>query len=214
MARKIRKANQNASFSRHQGKRAAYAKVLIVCEDTKSSKFYIEDLIRFLGLVSANVLVISGKGSAPINVIDTAIKNAVPVGDDPYDEVFCVIDRDTHTTFDSALNKLKTHDVKRTTKTKFKAIVSYPSFEIWILFHYKYTRSYFTGAKQVIQVIKTFGLDYEKADRNMFALTKNNFDTALINAKRSFKASLEDGERNPGTEFHLLVKALQEVKTS
>jgi hypothetical protein len=76
--RKRRTANGAAPFDKASQNLARHDKVLIVREDTKSSRFYIADLIKHLNLQSARVLVISGANSAPISVVNTAIKMAYP----------------------------------------------------------------------------------------------------------------------------------------
>jgi hypothetical protein len=103
--RNRRTANGNAPFDKASQNLARHDKVLIVCEDTKSSRFYIVDLVKHLHLQSARVLVIAGANSAPISVVNTAIKMAYPKNEDAFDRVFIIIDRDTHPTYDNALNK-------------------------------------------------------------------------------------------------------------
>jgi len=120
-----RKAKLNVE--RRQAKREPYGRVLIVCEDSESSPAYLKAMCDELKLSTANIM-ICGKecGSAPINVVDYAIKNK-----EEYDKVYCVIDRDQHWTFNKALQKAKSK--------KVEMIVSIPCFEYWLLLHFEFT---------------------------------------------------------------------------
>jgi hypothetical protein len=77
---------------------------------------------------------------------------------DAYDKVFCVFDRDKHTTFDAALHRTK--DLNAEGKP-FEAITSTPCFEFWLILHFGYTDQPFhtTGKKsvgdQVVSALKT-----------------------------------------------------------
>ena len=209
MARKTRKPNGNKAFERPSKQLVPHDKVLIVCEDTKSARYYLEDLVKYLQLQSARVQVMAGSSSAPSNVVNTAIKMSTPLGEDPFDQVFIVIDRDTHSTFDSALRDLKNHS--GTTPQSFTSIVSYPSFEVWILYHFTYTRKPLPLAKDVIRKIKTYDFDYNKAHNNLFVKLLDKFDTAINNSQRSLKDVIKDGISNPSTEFATLIKRLKSI---
>ena len=71
-------------------------RILIVCEDSKSSAFYLEELAKDLGL---NAVTVEGMrcGSAPSSVLafaqeqyDNSIKDR-----NPYYRVYCVFDRES-----------------------------------------------------------------------------------------------------------------------
>ncbi|HEH9407516.1 TPA: RloB domain-containing protein [Aeromonas salmonicida] len=211
MARKERRANGNI-FSRAKSKRESYDKVLIVCEDTKSAKYYLEGFVLDIGLSSANVKVVSGSGSAPINVVDTAISCSEPVGEDIYDQVYCVIDRDHHESFDRAIDKITRHMSLRKTKSKFYLIVSYPSFEIWVLYHGRYTSAHFEYCDDVIREIKKHYInDYDKSDRDIYDRTKSDISDAISNSKRSMKRVGDEGGVNPSTNMHTLIEQLKYI---
>ncbi|MFB0767031.1 RloB family protein [Aeromonas salmonicida] len=211
MARRERKANNNI-FIRSKPKRASYDKVLIVCEDTKSAKYYLENFVADIGLSSANVKVVSGNGSAPINVVKTAIDSAEPIGEDIYDQIYCVIDRDHHESFDRAVDMLSRHSIKKSTKSKFFLIVSYPAFEIWILYHKRYTSASFGFSDDVIREIKRHYLpNYDKASRGIYEMTRLDIETAISNAKLSIVRADNDGDKSPSTNMHDLIKQLRAI---
>lgn len=109
--------------------------ILIVCEDAKSSVFYLEAKIRECGLFKTATLEKArrkdvavdvepgGKGSAPISVVDHAIqkrdeynRKARKAGKYPYGEVYCVMDVDDHDTLRKAVDKI--HSVNKDTDNR------------------------------------------------------------------------------------------------
>jgi len=212
MARRERNPNSNV-FKRKKGTRESYDKILIVCEDTKSSYYYFEALIADIGLSSVNIKVTPGKGSAPINVVKTAIEKSVPAGEDHYDQVYCVIDRDHHESFDRALTTLDSHARRKGVKSKFFPIISYPSFELWILYHHKYTSSPFEYADDVIREIeRDYINEYQKSSKRTYEITKGDISTAIDNSKRSIQRVEQDGGCCPSTNIHDLVSTLKGIK--
>ncbi|PCK07265.1 MAG: hypothetical protein COA42_15205 [Alteromonadaceae bacterium] len=212
MARKPRTANGTSTQSRDTKGLTSHPKVLIVCEDTKSSLFYINDLVKDLGLQATRVEVIPGKGSAPISVVNTAISRSEPEGEDSFDKVFIVIDRDSHTTFDKALKELDRHNRNASTQAEFYSILSYPSYETWVLYHFTYTRSPMKTSKDVIRKIKKEGFDYKKNEADIFSSTKGRMEShAIPNSAKSIKDAESEQEPNPSTQFHVLIDRLTSI---
>ncbi|TXG79594.1 MAG: RloB domain-containing protein [Rhodocyclaceae bacterium] len=188
-------------------------RILIVCEGSKTEPHYLKALIRSLGLRATSVLVIGEEcESAPISVYEYA--EARFLEDPPFDEVFCVFDRDRHPSLDSACQAIESHASKL-----FKAIISHPCFEYWILLHFRYTRAPFVaqGANSpgamVLKAVKEVWPQYAKGSSEVFAqLDKDNrLSLAIEHAKRAQADAKVTGELNPSTDFHTLVIRLQEV---
>ncbi len=100
-----RKAKTKNALARKQSRRFSYERVLIVCEGSKTEPYYFQELIDCLELNTANVVVDGSCDSSPAQVVVFAIKkyrgeNKTGNG---FDKVFCVIDRDTHDTYDDVL---------------------------------------------------------------------------------------------------------------
>jgi len=94
-----RKAKQTRELARKKAKRESYAKVLIVCEGEKTEPNYFNELKDHLALNSANIIITGDCGSSPMAVVDYVrrqYKLAKEAGN-PFDKVFCVFDKDTHT---------------------------------------------------------------------------------------------------------------------
>lgn len=203
-------------LSRKSAKREPYKMILIVCEGKETEKNYFENLRAYEKLSSVNIQVLSGSGSAPINVVKTAIdiKNS-PSNNLPFDEVYCVIDRDTHSTFNDAIKLAKENNIK--------IIVSYPCFEYWFLCHFIYCRSPFiksgnrSAGDNCEQLLnrkwqEAFKERYEKSKSGTYTSLLSRLDRAIENANRSLADAEKDNEYNPSTQVHLLVDELRKIK--
>jgi len=189
--------------------REEYEKVLIVCEDSVSAPNYFEELISYYKISSANVKVDGSCGSSPRCVFEYAEK--LYECDDSYDRVYCVIDKDTHDTYDETLLKIRN-------KKPFYAANSIPCFEYWILLHFNPTTAPYSNkgkssiANEVLKELKQYMPNYEKGDKNVFLATVKDLDFAINNAKRSLKQSEQTGTDNPSTNVHELVEYLRNIK--
>ena len=128
-----RKPKGDTQLRRRGSTRQPNERILIVCEDSKSAADYFKAARRYFGLTS---VVVSGDcGSAPINVVESAKqKYDESVSEtNSFDHVYCVFDRDTHPTYQKALNCIKTW---KSQSLPFEAITSVPCFEYWLLLHF------------------------------------------------------------------------------
>ncbi|BBF04661.1 TPA: RloB family protein [Haemophilus influenzae] len=203
-------------LSRKAPKRETYKTILIVCEGEKTEKLYFENLISTENLSSVNVQVCSGRGSDPKSVVETAIEEKDKQSQHlEFDEVYCVIDRDAHQTFDDAQKFSKEHNIN--------LIVSYPSFEYWYLCHFKYSRAPIVktsnksaGDNCVALLNKewktNFPMNYNKAQQGVYRVLLPYIETAIENSRRAFREAQIDGELNPSTEVHDLVDHLRKIK--
>jgi len=202
-------------FSRREATKAPYDTYLIVCEG-ETEYLYLNGLRKHYRLnIIANIIFIKPKGSAPINIVDQAIKHVEStVG---IDHVKCVFDRDSHTTYHKAIDKLNGQKSKKDTRKKptYEAITSTPCFEIWILLHFVYTTQQFqrTGtrspADNLISLIKKEYLpDYSKTNEDLFGLLVEKLPAALKNSKKLLKENEKTQSNNPETRLHLLVELL------
>lgn len=203
-------------LSRKLPKREAYKTVLIVCEGQKTERLYFNDLIAYERLSSVNIQVYPGNGSDPKSVVETAIEEKNKQSQYlEFDEVYCVIDRDAHQTFDVAKQLAELHNIK--------LIVSYPSFEYWYLCHFKYSRSPIvkTGIKSAgdscVVLLnqewnENFQKNYNKAQTEVYKSLLPYIETAIANSKKALAEAKKDGEQNPSTKVHYLVDNLRKIK--
>jgi hypothetical protein len=204
------------SLKRKEKNKAPYDRVLVVCEGAKTEPNYFKEMRNAYRLSTANIK-ICGKecGSDPLSVVTYAIEKFRE--DRDYDRVYCVIDRDKHTTFDAAIDKLL--QTKLGKGISFTAITSIPCFEIWLLLHFCYTTRQFevqgnsSNCKLVIaeldKIEKLKG--YSKGARNIFSLTKDFLSKAIHNAKQLQISNKTSGTNNPSTNMHELIEYLIEL---
>lgn len=205
------------AFKRTAPARSPYEKVLIVCEGSRTEPNYFLGLIDHYEINTANVKVDGSCGSDPVSVVDHAIQlyRAERDKSEPYDRVYCVMDRDAHPKFDEAMNKLQAQKPAGV----FYPAVSVPCFEYWLLLHFNYTRAAFTAVGKVsagaavLAELKRFWPEYEKADGEVFERLKDQLGVAKANAKNALNDAQKTGSKNPSTNIHELVDYLQNIKS-
>lgn len=135
-----RRKREAASLRRTQAKRSPYDMVLIVCEGGKTEPNYFHELKDAFRLNTANIEIVGEEcGSSPRDVVEYAIKKYWENKD--YDRVFCVFDKDRHTTYQAALDRIR--QTKLSSSHSIHAVTSVPCFEIWFLLHFRYsTKAY------------------------------------------------------------------------
>jgi len=129
-----RKERNIELLRRQRAMKAPYDVILIVCEGGKTEPNYFSELKKAFRLSNANVR-ICGRGADPLSVVNFAIKTFKQ--EPEFDRVYCVFDRDRHTTYNTALDK-----VRRARLGKGSRIFAIPSvlcFEFWLLLHFIYT---------------------------------------------------------------------------
>lgn len=210
-----RKARDAESLRRKASKRAPYDVVLIVCEGAKTEPYYFCGLRSHLRLSNANIIIADKTtGTDPLSVVTSAIKafNKDPI----YDRVYCVFDKDKHSTYDATLDKIRSTRLKK--DAVLHAITSVPCFEIWLLLHYTYTtRTFFAAGDAsncalVETELKRHVTGYQKGSRNVFEFVKDKLDNAITNASRLDAFHQTSGTDNPSTKVHELVEYLQKLR--
>lgn len=212
------KAKNVADLKRSKESREPYDKVLIVCEGEKTEPYYLTALRDHFKLSQANIRIDPNSDSSPISVVNYAKELIKQSEKDPYDNVFCVIDRDRHTSFDTAITQINSF---RNKHTKLHSIVSNPCFEYWILLHFTYTTKLFgtSGDSPCMDLIKNdlkiYLPDYEKGDKAIMPpIIKAGLEMAVANAKRANEVAEKNGTDTPTTQMDKLVEYLKNLKVS
>lgn len=159
----------------------------------------------------------SDSGSAPSSVVAHAIK--LFAQDPDYNSVFCVFDRDGHSTFDAAVERIQSTPLTRRRgrhqmgSASFGAITSTPCFEYWLLLHFKYTTMALPRFADVEKQMRTIPqlAKYDKGQQGLFSATCNQLQIALENADRANQAAHTCGTDNPTTRMPELVRYLQQL---
>jgi hypothetical protein len=213
-----RKARESAALQRKKHERARNKRYLIVCEGTKTEPQYFRELLDDLCIRPQVVRIAPNDGASPDRIVThaLALHNEDALDGDAYDTVYCVFDRDRHSTFDAAVQRTK--DLSAAGKPLI-AITSTPCFEVWLLLHFGYTDKAFHAAvkksvgDQVVIALKTkpgFG-KYGKGQKGIYAQLKDKLGDALDHADQLRRHCVATGSINPGTDIDKLVLALRKL---
>ncbi len=205
-----------------EARRASYARILIVTEDSKATPLYLEEICSEHRLNSANVQVQPGLlGTAPIQVVEYAKqlfeKGNLHKGIRPksFDQVYAVFDRDDHDSYFDALNLAQSLDGELHNDDRqavsFKAIASIPSFELWLLLHYEDIQAPI-HRDEVMARLKQHILSYEKGTGGSFATTRNWLGMATQRAQALAAKFNAYTDPEPYTALHQLVTLLTTLR--
>ncbi len=208
-----RKERKAELLRRRRATKAPYDVILIVCEGAKTEPNYFTELKKAFRLSNANVR-ICGRGSDPLNVVDFAIETFRR--EQEFDRVYCVFDRDRHTTYNAALDKVRRTRLGK--GSKIFAIPSVPCFEFWLLLHFTYTTRPFDApagdsiCSEVIEELKKHLSLYQKGQHDVFYKIQDKLDNAITNARRVEQFHKTSRTVNPSTLVHSLVEYLRDLK--
>lgn len=193
-----------------------------MCEGEKTERYYFNGLRDYLKLESGNVRIV-GEGATPTKIVEKAeyLRQKGKSTSNPFDEIFCVFDKEEHADYDKAVRILEKKSSTRENGTRWWApVASVPAFEYWLLLHYEYTDKPYRGTgdksaeKMVTDDLKKHFRNYRKNDENIFNKFRDKMEQAKKNAEKSLTAAQSAGTDNPSTKVHLLVDFLQKIKDS
>ncbi len=193
--------------SAHQARLRPRRRVLVLCEDTKSSVLY---LTQFPVDRSVVDLKIAGTGFNTDRLMEDAIerkKQAILAGA-PYSEIWVVFDRDNHPGYARAFDLVRGHD-------DITACWSNECFELWYLLHFG-LRQTPIGRADIYRELghaSRLGKAYDKSDGTIYAALHDKLAIALGHATTLYAQNSSDGTRheNPSTKVHHLVRLLQKL---
>ncbi len=209
-----RKARQFRELQRRHPKRASYDRVLIVCEGSKTEPNYFRELVDHLKLNTANVEIDGDSDPSPKSVVAHAKRRYQQEGD--FDRVFCVFDKDEHSTYHQVVRELASAELTPV----FAAITSVPCFEYWLLLHFIFTtkpyarsESYSPG-QHVLRDLKVYLPEYSKGSQHIYLQLMRYTDLAMCHAERAGQQAIQNQTDNPSTQVHRLVTYLRSLKNS
>jgi RloB-like protein len=179
------RAKPTGSLRRGQPTRERYERILIVCEGEKTEPNYFDEIRQEARIPTLHIRILhSQEGTQPLQVVHSAEEEFKKTKQ--FEKVFAVFDRDDHTTYANAIaraeslnGKLKNDEGKQ---VLFKAIVSVPCFELWLLLHYANIQSYF-HRREILHQLRTHIINYEKGQDGIYKLTKENLRVATERAQ-------------------------------
>ena len=184
-------------------------RVLIVCEDSKSSLFY------FKGFpVDRERAIVKAVGTG-MNT-DSLVEEAVRLRDEaqkrnaPFSHVWCVFDRDSF----PLANYARAFELAKS--NRFNVAWANEAFELWYLLHFQYLDTGISRAEFPVSLTKLMGVKYKKTDQEVYVRLHDRQSDAIRNARNLLKAHRERGEIpernfNPSTNVHELVEFLNEL---
>lgn len=188
-------------------------RLLIVCEDEKSSKLYFESFKRDeklkRQLSSVDIKVVHPKDHSPVGLVNEAKEKKKKAKRDrnAYDEVWIVLDKDGHANLDQALITARDN--------KIKVALSVICFEYWILLHFVKKKKPFTKCEDVIKYIKKEHFKGYKKNTNAYSSLNDKIEIAIENAVWLMDQNQNDIDRGTKiynlsayTDVHFLVRKL------
>jgi len=188
-------------------------RILILCEDEKSSKIYFESFKKDeklkRNLSSVAIEVFHPKNHDPIGLVTKAkeMKLKAKRERNPYNEVWIVLDRNGHVNIDQALITARDN--------KINVGLSVVCFEFWILLHFEKTTKSFTKCDDVISYIKKKYIPNYDKKINYYDLLNEKIAVAINNAEwleKQVSSDMENGVKIQDlpsfTNVHLLVNKL------
>jgi hypothetical protein len=186
----------------------------VVCEGLKTEVNYFEEIRQEARIPTLHVRVIhSPQGQEPQQIVEGAIAEFGKTRG--FERVYAVFDRDEHLTYANAIDMAEAHSGKLRNDEKvavsFEAVVSVPSFELWLLLHFDNIQGWLHRA-EALDRLKQHLQGYEKGRKGTYAATVEHLVTAMQRAT-ALKGRFS---RLPGndayTDVHELVKVLRALK--
>lgn len=201
-------ARSASSFKRKPASYKPQPRILILCEDKKSCRTYLGEAAQYFRC-HADVEIVHTGNTDPLSIVEEAKRRHAA-----YDSTYCVVDRDTHETFDEALTKAAQAPV-------ITVIDSHPCYEYWLLLHFRRTRSPYaqqgdkSPADCVVAALRKSHAamnDYSKSNSaGLFTKLLENLQTARTNAQWAIQQAELDGELNPSTRIHELMTRFESL---
>lgn len=209
---KKNRAKSKKELKRKKPTREENKRVLIVCEGEKTEPNYFEELIIHYRINTADVKVDGSCDSAPSRVFKHAkyLQGLATEKGDPFDEVYCVFDRDSHPCYFETVSNINAFKKSG----KFIACTSIPCFEIWLILHYKYLNKPYTRTERksigdlAEKDLIIFFPAYKKGMKGTFFHHQCMIETAISNSKKLINDNKKADTDNPSTYIHNLVEKL------
>lgn len=191
--------------------------VLISLEDTKSSKYYFQELLKDKDL-TGEVIFAKHIGTDPLSVVNAIVMHKTKHHNVKYEKAWAVFDRDSWTKhqINGAISRAKALNIC--------IGISNEAYELWILLHFekiaKHTSRKELNSKLNEHFLKLCGQEYSKSSQDVYRYIIGLQPTAIKNSEYLVQhytlsnGSLDPDTNNPLTLVHELVKCLNSLYTS
>ncbi len=183
-------------------------RVLIACEDTKSSKFYFTKMIKDYGL-RGKVTFAKNIGTNPMKVLE-AIKVHLSK-DSNFDEKWIVIDKDSFSKADFK------GTIESARALNINVAYANEAYELWVLLHFKEQKAHI-NRHQLNKELKAL-VDYEKNNEFIYEIIKSKQNEAIKRSKNLIKYFIDINgcsnpfNDNPSNTIYKLVESLEKLRT-
>jgi RloB-like protein len=207
-----RRPRRDDDLRRRPPTKRGRAIILIVCEGVETEFRYFEAMRKREGLLTVTLEVArSGRQSARLveQAVDLRQRRARQPEALPYEEVWCVFDREAaHEPADFSAA------IHRADREQLALAVSNPCFEYWYLLHYRETDRPFHDADEVYEALRSNDClpGYQK-NQDVFDRLLDHREQALERAERLYERHPDrelDRFPNPSTLVQRLVRRLIE----
>ena len=188
--------------------------VLIALEDTKSSKYYFEELLKDKNL-TGQVIFAKHCGTDPGNIINAIVKHKKENPRTMYEKEWAVFDRD-----DWGKNQIN-GAIQRARTLNICIGISNEAYELWVLLHFekitKHTSRKELKHKLNIHFNKFYGQDYSKSSQDVYKLIIGFQPKAIKNSEYLVQNYINDmgkidpENNNPLTLVYQLVQCLNSL---
>ena len=200
---------QNPKERKLTRKRVERKAVLIALEDTKSSKYYFQDLLKDKKF-SGKVVFAKNIGTNPKKVLESLTKYKKENIKTKFEKEWIVIDRDdwSKDDFNGTLKTAKESGVC--------VAFSNEAYELWLLLHFQKVTAY-TSRQDLIKKLNRY-FDYKKSSHDVYKIIIGFQKDAIKNAEKLTAKQIKDNgrlnpyEQNPLTMIHKLVECLNTFK--
>jgi hypothetical protein len=139
-------------------------------------------------------------------LVEKAIKlsEEACVSKTPYNQVWCVFDKDDHPPQD--FNRA----LQLATNNKIKVAYSNEAFELWYILHFEYYQTGGSRADYIIKLNRLLGYPYLKNSETMYDFLKKKQKDAIKFSKKLFNSypTYNPLKNNPSSTVHNLVDEL------
>lgn len=210
-SKESKKTEHKQDLKRSRPNRDPGLLVMIVCEGEETEPNYFTGLRAAKRYPKDQIQVITpqeSKGNDPKTLVKYAKSERAKAKNAglPYDEVWCVFDRDEHQTFAQAIDQANANGIK--------LAISNPCFELWYLLHFQ-DQTARIDRNKLPSLLRKHIPNYEKSKPGICGIISDCQDDARRRAESLRRKHTGDGNsecENPSTGMDKLVKLLNTLR--
>jgi hypothetical protein len=182
-------------------------RILVYCEGKKTEPNYFRKFPVDIELVKIDI----DGGVNTLALVNDALdrKDKAEKKGHPYNQVWCVFDRDDFppAQFNQAISKAHAN--------RIRVAYSNPCFELWYYLHFHYIDAAIDRHKYSTKLTKCMNRKYKKNDSKIYDYIEDKQHAAIRNAKRLMNRYIpcNPEQDNPSTTVYLLVDVLNKFVT-